>query len=194
MTGVQTCALPILKEKDIADNSSATGFWTEFLPEVNSFLGNINFQSYRKTYIVGFEKFLRRLRVLSLRIDSFTYNLIAKIKSSSQKNSEVEQSKPLNKGELNIKTEEEDSRPIIILSKEENLEQEEQELILRIARDPKNTKLYKKLGSIYLRLKNYDDAAESFKTALKLNPENEDLKLQFDKAERLARENKIEDN
>lgn len=57
-----------------------------------------------------------------------------------------------------------------------SLRRREQQLIIAIARSPKNHTLYEKLGDLYIRMKEYGDAVESFKAALKLSPESRSLK------------------
>jgi tetratricopeptide (TPR) repeat protein len=52
------------------------------------------------------------------------------------------------------------------------LEEAEKKCISVIALDHKNIDAYKKLGAVYLEQKNYDNAYETFKHILKLNPDD----------------------
>ena len=155
---------------------AVTGFWHEFLPEASDFIKGVDTSEYRKFYLSLSEKLLRRLRVVSLKIDSLTHRLITKIKSSNKAIAIVEAERERESGATPDTGVQEQDKPIIILSREEKLKQKEQELIIQIAQDPKDPELYKKLGNVYLQLKNPDDAAESFKVALKLKPDDEKTK------------------
>lgn len=69
------------------------------------------------------------------------------------------------------------------------LKEEEQRLILDIAQDPKNVNLYVALGKVYTKLENSADAVESFKTASKLDPDDDAIKERLTRAgERLEKE------
>ena len=62
--------------------------------------------------------------------------------------------------------------PAIIL---EDMKKEEQRLIIEIAKNPKDFKLYEILGDVYLKTNNLSDAKESYEAAIELNPHNEEL-------------------
>ena len=83
--------------------------------------------------------------------------------------------------------------PIDEAERKRLLKEEEQRLILDIAQDPKNVNLYVALGKVYTKLDNFADAAESFKTASKLDPDDDAIKERLKRAqERLEREEERE--
>src|SRR3990167_9382631 len=75
-------------------SSPETGLWTGFFPEANHYLKKIDFHLYRDLFYKELEKFLRRLRVVSLKLDTFTHHLIDKIKTNEFKKETVEHLTP----------------------------------------------------------------------------------------------------
>src|SRR3989344_4164023 len=171
----------ILENGTINSGSVGKGFWSDFYPEVYEFFSKIDLAPYKNSYFSWSEKLLRRLRVMSLKIDSFTHSLITKVRISAiaHKQQMLEQASVVESDAEKIKGE-----PVVILSKEERARQREQELILEISQNPKSANLYDELGRVYLRLNNFQDAVESFRMALRLEPENEDFKTKLEKAEK----------
>ena len=70
------------------------------------------------------------------------------------------------------------------------LKQEEQRLIIEIAKDPKNSLLYRMLGDIYVKTKEIDDAIQSYKKAIELEPTDQSS---LDKLEKLEKDRTIVD-
>ncbi len=166
-------ATPSLSSNE--DNFSV--FLSEFFPEVIQYLKKIDLNSHKNNLLKEFEKFLRRLRVISLKIDRFTNNLLAKIKSEVLKSEEQltsEFKEPVSVRE-SVKRE----------NPAEKYKKEEQLLIIEIARNPKNPELYKKLAETYTALKNFSDARESLEAALELDPADEKTKEKLEATKKL---------
>jgi tetratricopeptide (TPR) repeat protein len=155
-------------------------FLAELFPELSIFLKKINLQDWKVIILGEFEKFLRKLRLISLRIDAITNQLIHKVRKET-----IYQEEFSSQGAESEKTE----IPISVKEDEEkDWRKKEQELIIEIAKSPKDANLYKKLGDIYLEAGEWQDAVESFKKALELDPEDPHVKIKLEQAsEKMAR-------
>lgn len=151
-------------------------FLSEFFPEIVQYVKKIDLNSHKNNLLKEFEKFLRRLRVTSLKLDRFTNSLLAKIKTEVLKNEEqpVVEFKELPVTQ-NVRRE----------NPAEKYKREEQLLIIEIARNPKNPELYKKLAEVYVALKNFSDAKESLEAALELDPADEKIKEKLEEVKKL---------
>ena len=158
------------------ENSAAVqeNFWAEFFPELAGFFKKIKIREYGVAFLAEFEKFLRRLRLISLKIDTLTNRLIHRVRKTAVHH----------EGILTKEAEIENERGIEIAGngmKKRDLIEDEQKLIIEIAKNPKDAELYKKLGQIYLKTGDDGDALESFKKALELNPEDKEIKAKLEK-------------
>lgn len=163
--------LPYLKKLPVDTPPSDSGFLSEWFPEANHYYKKIDLSAYRDYWLKELEKFLRRLRLVSLKLDRLTNSLINKTKTRTNG------AKPKEGGradDLSFGTAGEN----VIQNKEaaNNYRRQEQLLILEIAKNPKNPELYKKLAEIYISAKNFSDARESLETALELSPQDEKIK------------------
>ena len=147
-------------------NVAQENFLAEFFPEVAQHLKMAKLQKYGAAILAEFEKLLRRLRLISLRIDTFMSQLVHRVRKSNARREET-----LGK-ETEAEVEKEASKPIRVNDVKKDLKEEEQRLIIEIAKNPKDAELYKKLGQVYLRTGESGDAFESFKKALELNPDD----------------------
>ncbi len=144
--------------------ATAHTFWTGFFPEVIAWYESVNWRGYRVRFMSEAEKLLRRMRLAFLKIDTLTHNLTMRLRRSTKHHKAI------------LKKEEEaaiietivDVAPAPVLDPKE----EEQHLIMEIAKSPKDPLLYLKLGDIYLKIGDDENARLSFKTVLDLNPEN----------------------
>lgn len=157
---------PYLKKLPVDATVPQTGMVEGFLPEIYHLFKKMDLRFYEDLFFKELEKFLRRLRVVSLKIDSFTKHLIDKIRTNGIKKEKIQHLT----SEQEIKEEVVHVRPR--LSLEERQKQEEHALIIEIAKNPKNQELYKKLADLYILAENFSDAAEALETALKLDPED----------------------
>jgi tetratricopeptide (TPR) repeat protein len=162
------------------ENSVAVrdNFWAELFPEPIGFLRKIKIREYGVAFLAEFEKFLRRLRLISLRIDTLTNRLIHKVRRTTIHHEGI-----LTK-EAEIKSEQgaEISTQTGNGAKKKDLKEEEQRLIIEIAKNPKDAELYKKLGNIYMKTGEWHDAFESFKKALELDPEDANIRIKLERA------------
>ncbi len=162
----------------VIDNSDVAqeNFWVEFFPEVAQHLKVAKLQEYGAVILAEFEKFLRRLRLISLRIDTLMSQLVHRVRKSNARREETLGRETESEAEKDI------NRPVRTGdAKRQNLKEEEQRLIIEIAKNPKDTELYKKLGQIYLKTGDDGDAFESFKKALELNPNDTETKAKLEK-------------
>ncbi len=65
----------------------------------------------------------------------------------------------------------------------------EKKIIFKIAKDPKNPENYRQLGEFYIKIKNYEDAVNSYQQILKIKPRDIDAKIKLDKIKLLRRLN-----
>lgn len=154
-------------------------FWVEFFPEWAAYFNSINLRQHRLDFLAEFEKFLRRLRLFSLKLDAATNRLIHRVRKSVVHHESV-----ISEEVAAIQTEQEGK---IVGGVNNNgtvrdWKEEEQKLIIEIAKNPKNAELYKRLGSIYAKTGEWHDAVESFKKAIELDPEDENIKTKLERA------------
>lgn len=149
-------------------------FFAELYPEIASRINKTNLRTWGLNILNEFEKLLRRLRLISLRIDTFTNRLIHRVRKESKQQEEilVKEAKI-----VEDKIAEADVIEIDELGdKDEDLKQKEQLLIIEIAKNPKDAQLYKELGTVYMRMGDWLDAKQSFEKSIDLEPENEEVK------------------
>lgn len=120
------------------------------------------------------EKLLRRTRILFLKIDSFFISLIAKSRNKSQelavKSREWVSEKRMKKiGKLKL-----------VAKLKMTTEQKEEHLLRSLRQNPKDIKAYRELGLLYLERKNYEDASAAFEEVLKLNSEDEVVRVKLE--------------
>ncbi len=161
----------VIDNLDVAQES----FFAEFLPEAAQHLKMAKLQGYGAAILAEFEKLLRRLRLISLRIDTFLSHLVHRVRKSNARREETLVR------ETAAEAENEASKPIQVNDVKKDLKEEEQRLIIEIAKNPKDAELYKRLGQVYLKTGESGDAFESFKKALELNPEDAETKAKLEK-------------
>ena len=166
-------------EPEIIKSSSGTevSFWAEFFPGLAMRLKDHKFHEYKLNFLAEFEKFLRRLRLLSLKLDTVTNRLIHRVRKSAVHNEGLITERAARKIE-----QEQAAAEINGNNGPKDPKEEEQGLIMEIAKNPKDAALYGKLGNIYMKTREWHDAAESFKKSLELEPENEATKAKLEKA------------
>lgn len=172
---------PTLNGNGISKKEYFFKLFSEFFPEIGGTFKNIKFKEYKDAWLVEVEKFLRRLRLVSLRMDRWSNSWIQGIRKHVDKStaqtttpvptptSEVGEVLTSDVNKLKTKTEEK-------VSETELFKKEEQRIIIEIARNPKNSKLYDALGDLYVKMSDYSDGKESYEAALELDPNNEELK------------------
>ncbi len=148
-------------------------FCSAFFEDIIDYSKGFNIRAHSLDLLAEFEKALRKLRLFVLKLDVVSHDLIKKIRSAAQhqKHMIIEHQSARDQAELAS-----DSADGVIIrhqyaaTYEQSLREEEQTLIMSIAKDPRNADLYKKLGIIYMRTTEFEDALQSFETAAKLDP------------------------
>jgi len=159
-------------ETHLSAQSSVLGYFLiDLLPELSERLQNLKLKEYGNLWFIELEKFLRRLRVISLKIDRISESWIKKIRKGNisrtttsviTEKTEITET-PILKVQSTLKT------------NTEEIKKEEQRLIIEIAKNPKDFKLYEILGDLYVKMKSFSDAKESFEAAIELSPHDEKL-------------------
>jgi len=163
-------------------------------------LKGLRYSSYQPALAAWFEKTLRKLRLLLLKIDNLFLKLIGTSREKTQiwtvrsrawmeqhrlkKIKKLEVLEKLDQAEIietiqkakedvkNGKKEKKTEVPKPELSEEELKHAEERNCIDMIARDPRNVEAYRCLGFLYCEQGNKEDAKNCFKQVLKLNPDD----------------------
>ena len=164
--------------------SQKTGFsWrengNEFFPEAQSFIENLNLRNYRASWLIEAEKFLRRTRLLSLKFDRLSDSLINKIRRVSlglRFKHEEAKSSPIIDEPVIDESKSEESATSLKSQSAAFLKNEEERLIIEVAKNPKDPNICEALGDLYAEMSNFTDAKESYEAAIELNSQNEDLK------------------
>lgn len=170
------------------DNSgfSWASFFADFLPEFKVISDRIEISRYKAHWLVETEKFLRRARVVFLRIDRISDGMITKVRKIhvNQKLNGLAK-KDIAAVAAAIKIEHKAQVVDIKLAGSISmpfLKNEEERLIIEIAKNPKNSILYEQLGDVYTEMTNFTDAKESYEAAIELNSQNESLKQKLSSA------------
>lgn len=181
--------LSILNNNGASEGATPVFSWkaygTDFFPEIIALIDRVEFNRYRTHWLIEIEKFLRKARVLSLRMDRISDVMINKIRK-------IHLNDKLNGHGLGQATMEEAgpatledwTTDISGSSKMSTtfLKNEEERLVIEIAKNPKDSSPYEKLGDLYIEMNNFIDAKESYEAAIELNPQNESLKQKLSSA------------
>lgn len=156
--------------------------FNDFFPEITERFNKIKFREYKNVWLAELEKILRRLRVASLKMDRFSDNLIKKIRTVGDTRPKIraaeETKEKIIQQSAKIIQDKSDGRSPIgdpAAENQESLKSKEQKLIIEIAKNPKDYRLYESLGDLYVKMDNFGDAKESYEAALELNPHGEVL-------------------
>jgi len=172
--------LPYLKK--LTPEVIPGSFLQDMAPEIKGLASRMNWKEYKENFLLDVEKFLRRLRLFFLKIDSVSEALIKRIRKSHLGQPLMQESKPtvpmprLEDAAVQVKGRKTKKTSF------EDLKIQEQNLIMQIAKSPKDVTLYIALGEIYMKMQNFQDAKEAFETALRLDEENENASNRLDKA------------
>jgi len=140
-------------------------FWKLFFPEFFRFLkvARENYRISKENLIVGYEKFLRRAKILSLKTDNTINKLLEKRPRVKQSQAKPEFKKPVEKG-IN-----------------HQFKSKENYLISEISKNPKDKALYKALGALYFENNMASDAKDAFSVVLELDPNDKETKESLEK-------------
>jgi tetratricopeptide (TPR) repeat protein len=160
----------------------------------------LRYSSYQPALAAWFEKTLRKLRLLLLKIDNVFLRMIGSSREKTQiwtvrsrawmeqhrlkkikklevleKLDQAEIIETIQKAKEDVKNGKKDKTsevPKPELSEEELKQAEETSCIDIIARDPRNIEAYRRLGFLYCEQGNKEDAKNCFRQVLKLNPDD----------------------
>lgn len=152
------------------------GFWEELFPQIADWLKNVNLRKHGVDLLNEFEKLLRKLRLISLKIDALTNRLIHRVRKSTKEHEAIlvkEAEKALEEEKISETENNDWNEPA---GTPEELKQKEQLLIIEIAKNPKDSQLYKELGNVYMRTGEWEDAKQSFEKAVEFDPADETVK------------------
>ena len=159
--------MPALQRLEVGAEDLYKPFMGEMFPEVADAVAHIDIRAWRQESLRELEKLLRWLRLALTKVVSASDTLIHKVRQEHIQSRSID--------EVVEATHEVKKQDIVALAAAaENplstLRQREQELIEAIAQNPRNSQLYKEIGDLYAKLKNYEDAKEAYATVLKFNP------------------------
>ena len=170
--------MPYLRKLTVTDVQSGQSIWSDFFPELANGVNSTRLKHYRGVWLLELEKVLRRLRVMSMKMDRMSDSLIKKIRNVTERKHEKHHGAAA--AETGATTFAKAAEPI--RETIEDFKREEQKLIIEIAKNPKNSALYEVLGDLYMKMSNFADAKESYEAAIELNPANEELKKKHSQA------------
>lgn len=149
-----------------------------FIKTLKGRFRKIDFGKIKILFMNKFAKFLHQIRLWSLKTDNLASKWIKKVKEETHKISSVgwmrgakfipNQSRPENYFGRLLDSVNPENKGFDLLnsgSKEES--DKEKQLVDMVVKNPRDIKVYKNLGLLYYERKNYNDARESFKMALK---------------------------
>lgn len=156
--------------------SSRENFLVELFPELAAYLKKVNLRSYGVNFLTEFEKLLRKLRLISMKVDTVTNQLIHRVRKEAKQQEAILSKEAALEEEKQAELESEEEELENLGDSQEDLKKKEQLLIIEIAKNPKNPRLYLELGNIYMRVGEYEDAKNSFEKILELEPGNEAIR------------------
>ena len=174
--------MPYLKKLTVADVQSGQSMWSDLFPELANGLNSTRLKHYRGVWLLELEKFLRRLRVMSMKMDRMSDSLIKKIRNVTEKKHEKHHGAAAAETGETTPTFAEQSRSSDRSVGADEMKKEEQKLIIEIAKNPKNSALYEILGDLYMKMASYIDAKEAYEAAIELSPAKEELKKKHSQA------------
>lgn len=161
---------------------SFSQFMCQMFPEVFDYFRKVDVAAHKSSFLLEFEKFLRKIRLAFLKVDNVSNNLIHKIRAThiqeaqkSQEKIEAQKLEDMFVNEVSVMTE-----------GQEDFKKKEHELIIEIAKNPKNPILYKSLGDLYIKTEQWEYAKESFLSAIKLDPTIKGIKRKLELANKMS--------
>jgi uncharacterized protein HemY len=170
MAGIIQRKLPYLRKLSPDAHLVGEHPLQDYFPELMQWLSQIKWREYRQASLREIEKFLRRIRLVLLKVDHISDRLIKKIRRVHLTN-HMEQVVPKIEKPVEAVA---PQAPVAFLEPTiEDLKAREQQLIIEIAQDPKNAELYEILGDLYMKMESSQDAREAYEAALGFNPDNQ---------------------
>jgi tetratricopeptide (TPR) repeat protein len=171
--------IPFLQKLTPESHEVGETVFHDFFPEVVTAHKSFNFKEYKEKSLRELEKILRRMKLVVSSIERWSESLIQRVRKVHRKTAlEVKKAEEQVAEDNSIAIAQQDLvdiRPKTKDMSDDELRAEEQRLIVEIAKDPKNSMLYEDLGNVYVKLRSFQDAKDSFEAAFKLDPENQKL-------------------
>ena len=165
--GIGYIAWPKIKEIKKTDGllEIKESIWRLAIPEFFNAWDKIDFHGFKKNVLVDYEKFLRRVKILSLKTDNFINKLLEKNQKKMPGRGQAGTGDFFEKKKADLS----------------GFKAREKKLIVEIAKNPKDKNLYKALGILYAEHKMFSDASEVFKAVLELDSEENESKKWLEK-------------
>lgn len=145
----------------------------DFAPELLDWWVSIPWRQYVQAVLVELEKIMRRFRLFMQGLDRLWERVIRKVRRTHQEaakqHEEIVAQQEVARQE---KEEEDEDDKNFDINDPEQLKQEEQNLIVAIAQNPKDVASYQRIAQVYVRMDQVSDAIEALEAALKLEPDN----------------------
>ncbi len=162
--------LPYLRKLSPESHEFGEHIFSDFFPELVGWFKGIKWHEYNQISLRETEKLLRRLRLVVLKVDHVSERLIRKVRRTHI-TAHLEQ--VATEAEKPVEPLVPDHTVVLPLQPtHEELKAREQQLIIEISQDPKNSGLYETLGDLYLKMSSIPDAKEAYEAALGFNPDN----------------------
>jgi hypothetical protein len=185
--------IPYLKKLDVQVASEIhdlppswgwKSFAAEMFPEILNLNVNSRLKEYKDIWLSEVEKLLRRLRLMSLKFDHTSDALIKRIRRFNRRSHAVpvalERRTNIDRREEAIASVSPEVKKVSAAPEKKpdpaTLKQDEQKIIMEIAKNPKNSKLYSDLAYLYIQMESWNDAKEAVDAAILLDPGNEEFK------------------
>ncbi len=156
-------------------------FIYQMFPEIFDYFRRVDVAAHKSSLLLEFEKFLRKIRLTFLRVDNLSNSLIHKIRASHLE--EVQKSQEKVEAQKSA-----DLAPVVDVMEDQSadVKKREHDLIIEIAKNPKNPLFYKKLGDLYIETKQWRYAHESFASVLKLDPTIKGVKRKLELSDKMS--------
>lgn len=177
---------PYLKKLDQAESVTKTSLGGFLKSEFVASMQALKLKEHKERFLAESEKVLRRLRVVLLKIENSVSHLLeqfqaAKRNQSNGKQEELPASPTIFPEQSSVFTPSSELRGL-------DWKIQEQQLILQIAQNPKEIKLFKKLALLYMKTKQWQDASDALNEALKREPNDLEAQAMLEKvAEKLEK-------
>lgn len=161
------------------------GYFSDFFPELVELFNDPKIHEYKSLWLADTEKMLRKTRLLFLRIERLADSMIKRVRRVQSNAQLVAKSAVM---EENKSSEHHQAVETAVNVHPEPgvstvfLKNEEERLIMDIAKNPKDGKLYETLGDLYVEMADFADAKEAYEAAIELNPKEELLKQKLSSA------------
>jgi tetratricopeptide (TPR) repeat protein len=150
-------------------NRDPRGFWGELFPEAAQRLKPVKLIKHRVDLMSFFGKIVSSIRILFRKVESRMKGLAENMKRKTENDTKIITNE-LKKEKAQEVAAKRASQ--VDGQSQEGLKQLEQDLIIEVAKNPKNPVIYEKLADVYVKMGQTEDAIQSMETAVKLNPEN----------------------